>query len=182
MNTNFLKFYVSFTSAQHVRCIAQWTWSCGITIVVFQVFFFLFSSSHMDCFNMCVCCACRDKSCTDLYLANWETKSVELWPCKKVTSIGRNKTGHIEICVWIRTFCDTKLSSSTIKGWEGDQEIDGKTKWKRTQQKGMEEAPKNSKESSHSAHANEWMNEWMKPSSWILVIWCFKTLAWQTKL
>ena len=33
--------------------------------------------------------------------------------------------------------------------WEVDQETDGKMRWER-----MEEAPENSKESSHSAHDN----------------------------
>ena len=32
---------------------------------------------------------------------------------------------------------------------------------KSTQQREMEESHENSKELSHSAHANEWMNEWM---------------------
>ena len=34
----------------------------------------------------------------------------------------------------------------------------------KTQQRKMEEAPENSKELSHSAHANEWMNESMNES------------------
>ena len=62
------------------------------------------------------------------------------------------------------------------RGWEVDQEIDGKMKWgmedwlvekggKKGYMTGMEEAPDNGKESLHSAHANgmnEWMNEWMQ--------------------
>ena len=61
------------------------------------------------------------------------------------------------------------------QGWEVDQEIDGKMKWGRLEdwlvekggrkvyikQRGVEKAPENDKELSHSAHANgmKWMNE-----------------------
>jgi len=48
---------------------------------------------------------------------------------------------------------------SEQQDWEADQEIDDKMRWER-----MEEAPENSKESSHSAHANG-MNEQMYSSS-----------------
>ena len=58
------------------------------------------------------------------------------------------------------------MARQSEEGWKTSwwNRVEGKS----TQQRGMEEAAENGKESSHSAHAkervkckNEWMNEWM---------------------
>ena len=83
-----------------------------------------------------------------------------VWAC---TENGRKQNFQKSI---IYEFGNNKADRQTKKQMARWSEEGWKTSWwnrvdgKITQQRGMEEAPENGKETSHSAHDNERMNEW----------------------